>query len=249
MKKFALALFFFSIPLIARVQKSIEGEARLALEHAFKSKEVEEIFTDIYRTNFWHGWESISGQGSNISKTRYIRAALPDLLKKLHIKTMLDAPCGDFNWMRVVIDEFDLELYLGLDIVKELIHENQQKYGTTRRVFMYANLIDTPVPKVDLIFSRDCLAHLSYENARSVLKRCKQSGSTYLLTSHHVNTNKNCNITNGDHYPIKLTIAPFNFPDPLLIIEEKDSEMASAHQGKCLALWRLEDIDVDAILI
>jgi len=237
------------MPLIADLPKSIEGAERTDLCMSFKAKEVEEIFTDIYRTNFWHGWESISGQGSNISKTRYIRAVLPNVLKNLNIKTMLDAPCGDFNWMRVLIDELDLELYIGLDIVKDVIHKNQQTHGTSRRVFMFANLVDTPVPKVDLIFSRDCLAHLSYKNARSVLERFKQSGSTYLLTSHHINTQQNRNIVNGDHYPIKLIIAPFNFPEPLAIIEEKDSEMASAHQGKCLALWRLEDIDVDAILV
>ncbi len=249
MKRYTLVLLLFSIPLIAKIPKSIEGEARLELGLTFKNKETEEVFTDIYRTNYWRGWESISGQGSNISTTKYIRTALPEILKTLNIKTMLDAPCGDFNWMQRVLDDVDLELYIGLDIVKALIHETQQKYGTNRRVFMYANLIDTPVPKVDLIFSRDCLAHLSYKSARSALKHFKESGSTYLLTSHHVNTHENCDRLNGRHYPIRLTIAPFNFPDPIAIIEEKDAEMASAHQGKCLALWRLEDIDVEAIKI
>ena len=249
MKKHVLLVLFFSIPLFAQIPKSIEGEARLELGLTFKNKETEEVFTDIYRTNYWRGWESISGQGSNISTTQYIRNALPDLLKTLNIKTMLDAPCGDFNWMRAVIDEFDLEMYLGLDIVKPLIHETQQKYGTSKRIFMYANLIDTPVPKVDLIFSRDCLAHLSYKDARSVLTHFKDSGSTYLLTSHHVHTNENLNKLNGRHYPIRMTIAPFNFPEPLAIIQEKDAEMASAHQGKCLALWRLDDIDLEAIKV
>lgn len=246
MKKYAIMVVMLSIVIHAKMPESIEGNARRELEASFRSKSPEEVFTDIHRTNFWHGWESISGQGSNISTTRGIRAILPELLLKLGIKTLLDAPSGDFNWMNELLKECDVDLYIGIDIVKVMVKRCQQEYGSVKRVFMYGNLIDTPLPKVDMILSRDCLAHLSYADAYQVIKNFKESGSTYLLTSHHVNTKYNEDITTGLNYPIKLTIAPFNFPEPLFIIKET-TEPASAHQGKCLALWRLADIDLDAI--
>lgn len=239
-----LAWLFMPSILFADLPCSIEGKERALLTESFATKTVEEIFESIYRTNYWHGWESISGQGSNLSKTQSIRKQLPQLCKDLHITTMIDAPCGDFNWMKSVIDDLGLELYIGFDIVKELIYENQQKYGISQRLFRHANLINDPLPKVDLIFSRDCLAHLSYKNAGAVLRNFKASGSTYLLTSHHVNTQENRDIVDGNHYPINLMCAPFNFPEPMLIIAETDAEMATAHQGKSLALWSLDAIDI-----
>jgi len=244
MRKYSALMLLGSCLFVDALQQSVEGEERRALEHSFRQKDAETVFTDIYRTNYWHGWESISGQGSNVSKTKCIRDALPRLVKDLRIKTMLDAPCGDFNWMSVIVDELDLDLYLGIDIVKGIVKDLQQRYGSARRVFIHANLIDAPIPNVDLIFSRDCLAHLSYTDAIAVIRNFKESGSKYLLTSHHLNTNANWNIVSGDHYPIKLTVAPFNFPEPLLVIEEKDAELASSHQGKCLALWCLDDVDI-----
>ena len=240
-KQCCLLLLFLQCIVLA----SIEGEARKQLEESFKHKTAEEIFTDIYNTNYWHGWESRSGQGSNLSTTKTIRAALPDIVHHFGIKTMVDAPCGDFNWMKSIINELSLDLYVGIDIVKPVIEQCQRTYGSSSIVFKRADLITTPLERYDLIFSRDCLAHMSYQNAMKVVKNFKSSGSTYLLTSHHIHTKKNRLITNGDHYPINLMLSPFHFPKPLFVVVERDAEVASAHQGKCLALWRLSDISID----
>lgn len=238
------AVFLLSVVHIANSDcvSSIEGAARAQLEESFKTKSAEEVFTAIYETNYWCGWESRSGQGSNISTTIGVRSALIDIVQRYHIKTLLDAPCGDFNWMKAVIDSLGLELYLGVDIVKSVVKECQQKYGSPRVLFMYADLITTPLPKMDLIFSRDCLAHMSYADAMQTLANFKASGSAYLLTSHHLATSANTAIVTGNYYSINLTLPPFNFPAPLLIILEKGVEPASAHQGKALALWRFEDL-------
>lgn len=221
---------------------SIEGADRARLEESFRTKTAEEVFTAIYETNYWHGWESRSGQGSNVAKTVSIRTALAEIIQRYNIKTLTDAPCGDFNWMKALIDTLHLELYIGIDIVKSVIKECQQKYGSSRTLFMYADLITCPLPKVDMIFSRDCLAHMSYSDALNTLKNFKESGSIYLLTSHHIATQANSSIVTGEHYAINLTLPPFNLPAPLLVVLEREVEPASAHQGKALALWRLEDI-------
>ncbi len=59
-------------------------------------------FSNIYSKNLFHGIESQSGEGSGLTQTKIIRMEIPSILKELHIKTLLDAPCGDFFWMQQI---------------------------------------------------------------------------------------------------------------------------------------------------
>jgi hypothetical protein len=61
-----------------------------------------QIFADVCDSQAWRSAESGSGTGSEVAVTAPVRDALPELLRRLGIKTMLDAPCGDWNWMRLV---------------------------------------------------------------------------------------------------------------------------------------------------
>src|SRR5215470_10844794 len=61
-----------------------------------------ETFSAIYQNNSWRNSESVSGRGSTLARTSVLREALPILLKELNCQCLLDAPCGDFNWMRQV---------------------------------------------------------------------------------------------------------------------------------------------------
>lgn len=79
-------------------------------------QKMEEIFSKIYENNSWGESESVSGPGSSLQQTRAIRMSLPSLLKTLQVETMLDAPCGDFHWMKEVDLSF-LSMYIGADIV------------------------------------------------------------------------------------------------------------------------------------
>lgn len=73
---------------------------------------IEERFTRIYERGFWGEPESASGPGSAWEQTRVLVRELPILFNRLAIRTLLDVPCGDFNWMR--------ELDVGLDDDKSL---------------------------------------------------------------------------------------------------------------------------------
>ena len=46
-----------------------------------------------------------SGSGSSLSATLGIRTAIPHLVEMLQIKTILDAPCGDFNYFREILKD------------------------------------------------------------------------------------------------------------------------------------------------
>ena len=63
----------------------------------FRSEE--SVFSKVYRNNeWWDGEESKSGPGSGLTQTRRLRQELPLLFKELGVRTLLDAPCGDFYW-------------------------------------------------------------------------------------------------------------------------------------------------------
>ena len=46
---------------------------------------------------------SLSGPGSNAEETAGVRTVLPVLLSLMRVRTVLDVPCGDFNYMREVL--------------------------------------------------------------------------------------------------------------------------------------------------
>ena len=60
------------------------------------------VFTDIYKKNAWSGQESVSGRGSDPAHTRSVTQQLPQVLRQLGVKSILDVPCGDFAWMQHV---------------------------------------------------------------------------------------------------------------------------------------------------
>src|SRR5215471_12332876 len=94
----------------------------------------EKIFTRIYARNSWGDAESRSGTGSNIARTELLRARLTRLLKDLGARSILDLPCGDFNWMRLT--ELPGIEYTGADIVTSVIARNNLLYAGSRQHFL-----------------------------------------------------------------------------------------------------------------
>src|SRR5690242_10077143 len=88
----------------------------------FRHLDLEGTFERIYTTNLWGSPESVSGLGSALEETRALRAALLDLLNELHVRTLIDAPCGEFGWLGQ--GELFVESYVGLDIVEPLVARN-----------------------------------------------------------------------------------------------------------------------------
>lgn len=64
------------------------------------------IFTGVYREAAW-GTRSVSGYGSAAEGTEKIRAGLPELWRQLGVRTLVDAPCGDFGWMRNIVHHLE----------------------------------------------------------------------------------------------------------------------------------------------
>lgn len=192
------------------------------------------IFSQIYLDNSWGDPESVSGRGSTLARTEVIRRTLPSLLARVSAKSLLDAPCGDFNWMQHV-DLTGVE-YVGADVVTELIARNHLLHGKKGRRFVALDITNDELPKVDVILCRDCFLHLSFKSIHAAITNFKRSNSEFLLATTHVMVSEHTNIRDGDGRPVNLQLAPFKFPLPVQLIVE-DSEL-----GKCLGLWRLKDL-------
>ncbi|MBD6619321.1 class I SAM-dependent methyltransferase [Komarekiella sp. 'clone 1'] len=208
---------------------------------SFRGKTRKEVFNDIYYRNRWGDRESVSGRGSNLRQTLVIIKKIPALLEKFNVKTMLDAPCGDFYWLKEA--ELNLDRYIGCDIVAELITNNQRRYSNESREFINLDLVTGELPQVDLIFCRDCLVHLSFKDTIAVIKNFKKSNSRYLLTTTYPGILENKDIITGDWRAIDLQLSPYKFPDMIEIIDEETTERKDYPQ-KSLGLWKLSDIEL-----
>lgn len=197
------------------------------------------IFTDIYKNNRWNDWESVSGVGSNMVQTEVIRDQLPLIWSQLNIKSLLDVPCGDFNWMQHV--DLSSITYIGGDIVTELIKHNQRSYSNPECRFVRMDLLTDQLPKVDCILCRDCLVHLSTRHTKLALMNLIKSNSTYLITTTYPNQTSNVDIVTGQWRPINLQVAPFCFPEPLILLKEHSTEPGEK-SDKSLGIWRLDSL-------
>jgi len=173
----------------------------------------ENKFTEIFNKKLWGNGESVSGAGSSLKYTEHLRLHLPTLLKEFKISSILDAPCGDFNWMKELLKSENIN-YLGGDIVKELVELNNSMYRKKNINFIHTDIIKEKLPSADLWICRDCFIHFSYEDILLTLKNLAQSEIKYVLTTTHINDGSfnNKNIETGGFRYIDLFSFPFNFP-------------------------------------
>lgn len=163
-----------------------------------------------------------------------------DLLKGLRVTTLLDAPCGDFNWAQDVAAAVDT--YIGVDVVDEIISRNTSLYGGPRHTFLACDITRDPLPKADLILSRDCLVHFSFADIHTALRNFRASGAEYLLTTTFIDRKSNENVRTGGWRTLNLELPPFMFPPPIAAIDERCTHSGGIYRDKRLGLWRMDQI-------
>lgn len=200
---------------------------------------MKDIFTDIYLENKWMDEESVSGAGSTLAQTEAIRHWLPKVLTMLDVRSVLNIPCGDLHWWQSM-DISDNIVVTHADVVPDIIESISDKGIVDNDKLKVLDIATDPLPKVDLIFTRDCLGHFDNDSVRLALDNMIASGSTYLLTTHFPDSKwpTNKNIKTGDWRPINLD-KQFGLGLPLLSIYEQEQSAGGAYQDKTLSLWRL----------
>lgn len=185
--------------------------------------------------------ETVSGTGSTKEHTSVLAKELEKLIKDFNITSILDAGCGDLNWIKDI--NMNDSKYIGIDIVEDIILENKQKMlGKPKTDFYCMDMISDPTPCVDLIICRDTLVQFPNSIIMQTLTNFKKSGSKYILLTHFSNDRKNTNVEIGQWRTLTFTKTPFNFPQPVHVINEKCTECNGLYADKCMALWKLSDI-------
>jgi 2-polyprenyl-3-methyl-5-hydroxy-6-metoxy-1,4-benzoquinol methylase len=186
--------------------------------------EQKEAWLTWFREKQAQGYESLSGLGSSIVNTKELRDALPGIFTRHKIHSIVDIPCGDWNWMRLV--DLSGKDYLGLDIVPDLIEANKAKYQKEGVRFEVRDAVKDALPKADLVICRDFLFHLPNAMAIQVLQNIKESGSRYLLTTSFPRLENNKDLVVGGSVgwrAINVCLPPFNLPPPIESVQENDS--------------------------
>jgi hypothetical protein len=208
------------------------------------SRSLEKKFSKVFRDNLFHGSESLSGRGSDLDQTLIIEQEIPIALNDFQIKSVLDVPCGDQNWISRI--DFKAIEYIGADIVPSLIKRNNDSFGSQLRKFIELDLTRSVPPKSDLILCRDLFVHLSTKSIKACLSNIRASGSTYLLTTTFTDYRSYKNLPffsrNVGWRPINFQLNPFNFSEPLRIINEGCTEGDGKFGDKSLALWKIDEL-------
>jgi hypothetical protein len=207
------------------------------------------FFENVYEHNLWNGNESVSGLGSDLTTARGVIDGLPSLFERLEIRSFLDIPCGDFNWMKAV--PFGDIVYIGGDLVASLVKRNTARFGSPTRRFEVLDLVEDRLPDADMIFVRDCLIHMDNALVLRALHNISRSSFRYLCLTQDLNQarfpGKNVELertvhgVNFEFRPNNFELAPFSFPPPIDVLLEGD---AWEQWGgvKAMAVWSRDQI-------
>ena len=214
-------------------------------KNIFSNNSKEKRFELIYKKNFWSSKETSSGLGSELKNTINLRKELSAIINEYKFRRILDAPCGDFNWIKDLITK-NIH-YTGCDIVEDIIKDNNSKYKNINTKFVKLDITNDKLPDADLMICRDCLIHLSFESTKLFLDNFKKSKIDYiLLTSYELKDNKssfiNKDIPDGEFREINMLEEPFNLPEPVKKILDKDQQTINSAFYCYMNLYRRDQI-------
>ncbi len=210
---------------------------------------MKDVFENMREYHIKQGYQSKSGPGSTISITRVIAAQITQILRQYNITSVLDAGCGDCNWISRIgplhatfTEQRSTIPYYGVDITPSQIEENEKCFKKSSAVFLCGNLMNMSLPTVDLIICRDVLVHLNKEQILEILANFKSTNSIYFLATTFPKHDNNTPLDRvGGFWPVNLEIPPFNLGKPLERFNEgSQRKKDSKYNDKSLGLWGLE---------
>jgi len=217
------------------------------------NNESQKIFSNIYDNYGFGSTESRSGPGSTLEETKNLRHKIQELIQQKKIKSVVDFPCGDLNWIKEILSS--IESYTGCDIVEQCININKQNFPNQN--FQCLDLASDPIPEADLLIVRDVIGHQPLEIGKQMINNILSSNCKYLLSTTWASKNgeswRKCNtgdvdrqnegVDFGSFYPVNLMAEPFNLPEAELYFEENVFvDNFDKGNRKTLALWDLSKI-------
>ena len=188
-------------------------------------------FERIYRDNLWNSSESRSGSGSELQNTRQLVQELKLLFDKLNIHSLLDIPCGDFNWMRTMdLSAID---YIGADIVLDLLAYLRATYH--QYCFVQLDIRCDKLPRCDFVLCRDCIVHFDFIDGLRAVDNVRNSGARWFAATTFPSLSRNDDLT-SIWRPLNLQLPPFNLVPTMLIDENYDTNIFGR---KMLGIYQL----------
>jgi hypothetical protein len=197
-------------------------------QEKFAEKSVAETFSEIYKNNVWGGksGEFFSGEGSRGKYAKVYAETVKNFIAENDIEKVVDLGCGDFQVASMFVsDDFH---YTGCDVVPDLIEHLNKNFGSEKRNFRQANIVEDKLPEGDLCLIRQVLQHLSNAEIERILENCKKF-RYLIITEHYPNPNvelvPNLDIPHGPdmrlHYDsaVVLDKPPFNLQNVKLLVE------------------------------
>lgn len=198
------------------------------------------VFAKIFDDRYWGDEESVSGIGSRLAQTEHIRRELPRIFSQFDVTHLFDAPCGDLNWMKLVLAETQID-YHGGDIVPEVLEIASQHSPDANYTFTVFDITRDTFPSADLWLCRDVLFHLSFANIWKALDNFARSDIRMMLVTTHTEPNIiNRDIFNGDFRLVDLFAAPFSLPRAIAL--DRFPDYAEPLPPREMILLRREDL-------
>ena len=181
--------------------------------------------------------ESSSGHGSSLNSTYETRQFIPHLVNEYSIESMIDLGCGDWNWMSKLRADIPNVNYEGWDASDVLIEEHIKNHQNDNTKFFCKDIINNPIPTVDMALCREVMFHLKKEYTMTILDNLRSAGVKYLLaTSFNEVEGNDDQVRVMDHlgdwrfYYMNLNAEPFNLGDAMLEYVYEESSHDKTHK-------------------
>lgn len=175
--------------------------------------------------------ETFCGYGSTLKATEHLRSNLLYTLNHIGLKKVLDAPCGDFNWMGLTgIAPDD---YVGIDA--DPAHIEACTARAPEFTFILGDIIYADLPNAEIMICRDFHQHLPLQVALQAIDNFKRSGISWLAATTNY-AGQNNEVDMGGFYPVDLQKFPFAFPAPRYRIEDP------VGTNRYLGFWKASDL-------
>lgn len=172
-------------------------------------KELGQTFNGIYSRGDWardSQGKGTSGTGSTLDITREYRAFIEAFITEHHVKSVVDAGCGDWEFSSAT--NWNHARYLGVDISSDVIDGVKKKYQKEGVSFMVGDVTDS-LPPADLLLCKDVLQHLPNALITKFIKNNLKKGKYKWAILTNDRGGNNSDIKAGDYRLIDLSAPPF----------------------------------------
>ena len=196
-----------------------------------------EIFDNIYKTRAWGPWPA-SGGGSTKEQTSRLARKLPEITSILSAKRVIDCGCGDLNWLPDV--DLSGASYVGFDVSPSVVADLKIRFPD--KDLRVSDICDGKLAPADLALCRDVLVHLPFDKIWAFFRNLKRHNVKYVATTSFPSRHENADCKAGDWRPLNLEAPPFDFPLPLITVNERLAAHGQLYRDKSTCVWAVDSL-------